>query len=129
AECSGHPAGRADAAPRTLLYVAAMSEARPRLERAIALLREHVGEGSMLSAAERLQDWLLGVAHPRALLELDYGGLVHLVDDERLRQDQSVAEVAAALTGLETGQDELAAAMYQRVTGRWKELQALQHAN
>ncbi|KIH97108.1 hypothetical protein LP52_20485 [Streptomonospora alba] len=129
AERSGHPAGRAGQTQRTLLYVAAMSEARPRLERAIALLREHVGDGPMLSAAEQLQDWLLGVAHPRALLELDYGGLVHLVDDEGLRQDQSVAEVAAALTGLETGEEELATAMYQRVTGRWKKRQALQYAN
>nr|WP_255429756.1 hypothetical protein [Streptomonospora sp. PA3] len=124
-----HPAGGQGAAPRTLLYVARMPEARRRLERAIAVLREHVGESSALSAAERLEDWLLGVAHPRALLELDYGGLVHLVGDEELRRDQSVAEVAAALSGLETGQEELAAAMYQRVTQRWKEIQALQHAN
>ncbi|GAA4897228.1 hypothetical protein [Streptomonospora salina] len=129
AERSGHPAGRAGSAPRTLLYVTSMPEARPRLERAVALLREHVGDGPVLSAAEQLQDWLLGVAHPRALLELDYGGLVHLVDDERLRQDQSVAEVAAALTGLETGQEEVATAMYQRVTGRWKALRDLRHAN
>ncbi|GAB3439624.1 hypothetical protein GCM10027570_04160 [Streptomonospora sediminis] len=125
-----HPAGGGSAAaPRALLYVARMPDARRRLERTIAILREHVGDSPALSSAEQLEDWLLGVAHPSALLELDYGGLVHLVDDERLRQDQSVAEVSAALTGLETGQQELTSAMYQRVTGRWKEIQALEHAN
>jgi len=126
---SPHPAGARGAAPRALLYVTEMSQARRRLERVVSVLGEHVGEGDILSEAERLEDWLTGVAHPRALLELDYGGLVNLLGDEELRQDQSVAEVAAALTGLETGQEELAVAMYQRVAGRWKEVQALEHAN
>ncbi|WP_131096730.1 hypothetical protein [Streptomonospora litoralis] len=124
-----HPSEGREAPPRTLLYVAPMAEARRRLERAVGLLREHVGESEALSSAERLDDWLAGVAHPRALLELDYAGLVDLLDDGRLREDHSVAEVSAALTGLETGQEELATAMYQRVTRRWKEIQALEHAN
>jgi hypothetical protein len=67
--------------------------------------------------------------HPRALVELDYGGLVHLLDDEALRADQSVAEVAAAITGLETGELELAVAMYQRLIGRWRALRATEAAS
>lgn len=67
--------------------------------------------------------------HPRALVELDYGGLVHLLDDGALRADQSVAEVAAAITGLETGELELAVAMYQRLSGRWQALQAAETAS
>ncbi len=46
--------------------------------------------------------------HPHSLVELDYGGLVHLMDDDALQADQSVAELSAALTGLDTGQEELA---------------------
>ena len=38
--------------------------------------------------------------HPHSLVELDYGGLVHLLDDEALRADQSVAEVSAAVSAL-----------------------------
>ena len=34
--------------------------------------------------------------HPHSLVELDYGGLVHLMDDETLQADESVAELAAA---------------------------------
>jgi len=67
--------------------------------------------------------------HPRALVELDYGGLVHLIGDEALRADQSVAEVAAAVTGLETGELELAIAMYQRLRTRWRTLRGAEFAS
>ena len=67
--------------------------------------------------------------HPHSLVELDYGGLVHLMDDDALQADQSVAELSAALTGLDTGQEELAYAMYQRVILRWKSMQLLESAN
>src|SRR5690606_41215735 len=67
--------------------------------------------------------------HPHSLVELDYGGLVHLMDDEALQADQSVAELSAALTGLDTGQEELAYAMYQRVILRWKSMQLLESSN
>jgi hypothetical protein len=77
---------------------------------------------------EEVGRWLAEF-HPRALVELDYGGLVHLLDDGALRADQSVAEVAAAITGLETGELELAVAMYQRLSGRWRALQAAETAS
>jgi len=67
--------------------------------------------------------------HPRSLVELDYGGLVHMLDDGALRADQSVAEVAAAITGLETGELELAVAMYQRLRNRWRAVQATESAS
>ncbi|MFC7326368.1 hypothetical protein [Marinactinospora rubrisoli] len=117
------------AATRAMLYVAEVAESRRRLARAIAVLRGTVGEGVLLTAAEQLEDWLSAVAHPRGLLELDYGGLVHLLDDAGLRADESVAEVAAAVTSLENGQEGLAMAMYHRLTRRWRAVQALEHAN
>ncbi|WP_017542062.1 hypothetical protein [Nocardiopsis halophila] len=117
------------APPRVLLYVTEVAQARERLERVVGVLQEHVGDSAPLAGAERLEDWLAAVAHPSALLELDYGGLAYLLDDEALREDESVAEIDAAVRGLDTGQEELAVAMYQRVTGRWKAVQALEHAN
>ncbi|CAM3923682.1 hypothetical protein NOGI109294_18795 [Nocardiopsis gilva] len=114
---------------RALVYVTEMATARRRLEHAIQVLETSLGDSAALGAGKRLEDWLAGVAHPGSLLELDYGGLVHLLDDDELRDDESVAEVAAAITGLETGHEELTVAMYQRVTQRWKSIQALEHAN
>lgn len=123
------PRSAESAATRALLYVTEMGTARRRLERAVRVLRGVPdGEGS-LAAVERLEDWLTAVAHPRALLELDYGGLVHLLGDAELRDDHSAAEVEAALTGLETGQEAVTLAAHRRLVRRWRAVQALERAN
>ncbi|GLW12585.1 hypothetical protein Misp01_77130 [Microtetraspora sp. NBRC 13810] len=114
--------------PRNLLYVTSMAQARRRVARALSVIRRHVGEVATASEVEQVGRWLEEF-HPHSLVELDYGGLVHLMDDETLRSDQSVAELTAALTGLDTGQEELAFAMYQRVILRWKSIQLLESAN
>ncbi|MDF5754469.1 hypothetical protein [Spongiactinospora sp. TRM90649] len=113
---------------RTLIYVTSMAQARRRVARALNVIRKHVGEVPTTTEVEEIGRWLEEF-HPHSLVELDYGGLVHLMDDDTLRSDQSVAELAAALTGLDTGQEELAFAMYQRVILRWKSIQVLESAN
>lgn len=82
----------------------------------------------MTAEVEEVARWLEEF-HPHSLVELDYGGIVHLMEDEQLQADQSVAEIAAALTGLESGEEELAFAMYQRVILRWRSIQLLESAN
>lgn len=116
------------ATTRTLVYVTAMAQARRRVARALAVVRRHLGDNSLIGEVEEIGRWLEEF-HPHSLVELDYGGLVHLLDDEALRGDQSVAEVSAALTGLETGKSELALGMYKRVVTRWRAVQALESAN
>jgi hypothetical protein len=131
---------------RTLIYVTPMADARRRVARALLVIKRSLGEGFTLrgqadaadrqdvgfelahGAVETVGRWLEAF-HPHSLVELDYGGLVHLIDDDTLRTDESVAEVAAALTGMDTGQAELAVAMYKRVAGRWRGVRALESAN
>lgn len=113
---------------RNLLYVTTMAQARRRVARALAVIRRHLGVMSALAEVEDIGRWLEEF-HPHSLVELDYGGLVHLMDDETLQADQSAAELAAALNGLDTAQDELAFAMYRRITLRWRSIQALESAN
>jgi hypothetical protein len=67
--------------------------------------------------------------HPHSVVELDYGGLVHLLDDESLRSDQSVAEVSAAISASREGQPDLAGVLYQRLRSRWQALESLEAAN
>ena len=62
-------------------------------------------------------------------MELDYGGLAWLFDPDLLREDSSVADVAAALDALAAGDDRAAAAAYERVTQRWRAAQLSQAAN
>ncbi|GGS96637.1 hypothetical protein GCM10010156_63550 [Planobispora rosea] len=113
---------------RNLLYVTTMAHARRRTARALQIIRRHGGDAGVTVEVEDVARWLEEF-HPHSLVELDYGGIVHLMDDRRLQADQSVSELAAALTGLETGQEELAFAMYQRVILRWRSIQLLESAN
>ncbi|MGH3322008.1 MAG: hypothetical protein ACRDN9_17905, partial [Streptosporangiaceae bacterium] len=96
--------------------------------RALAVSRRGAGAGATLASVEELGRWLEEF-HPHSLVELDYGGLVHLLDDDRLRADQSVADVAATLTALETGHPQLAGVLYERLLARWRGVQALESAN
>ncbi len=116
------------APPRNMLYVTSMAQARRRVARALVVIRRHVGQVAALTEVEEVGRWLEEF-HPHSLVELDYGGLVHLMDDRTLQGDQSVAEVATALAGLDNGQEELAFAMYQRVILRWRSIRALESAN
>lgn len=130
------PRGAATAsATRTLVYATAMSLARQRVARALDAIRRSGSAGRGALGAPRADGEVESVGrwleefHPHALVELDYGGLVHLVDDDALRGDQSVAEVAAAIGALAGGQPELASAMSQRLVSRWRALAALELAS
>jgi hypothetical protein len=120
--------GRPMTATRGLVYATSMARAGRRLGRVLAAVRRDPHETLPGAEIAELHRWLAAF-HPRSLVELDYGGLVHLLDDETLRADQSVAEAAAAVTGLETGQTALTAAMYERLTDRWRSVEALESAN
>ncbi len=113
---------------RNLIYVTSMAHARRRSARALQIIRRQVGEVAVTAEVEEVARWLEEF-HPHSLVELDYGGIVHLMADDKLQTDQSVAEIAAALTGLENGEEELAFAMYQRVILRWRSIQLLESAN
>ena len=82
----------------------------------------------MIRVSDKLEEvgrWLEEF-HPHSLVELDYGGLVQMLDDDALRADQSVAEVSAAVSALASREYELAGAMHQRLRARWRSLEAIQ---
>ena len=128
-------------ATRTLIYATTMAQARKRVARALATVRRVPGtalgtdpdDGTSAAAdlvratvaLEEIGRWLEEF-HPHSLVELDYGGLVQLLDDDALRADQSVAEVSATVSALASREFELAAAMYQRLRGRWRDLEAVE---
>lgn len=114
---------------RALLYLTRTSTGLERLERTGAVLTEHIGRHAVSTATERLVDWLRTVAHPGSLLELDYGGLVHLLDDTRLAEERSVAEVAEAIEALAAGDAERVVELRDRLLRRWRSIRALEHAN
>ncbi|HEY7487499.1 MAG TPA: hypothetical protein VH912_23800 [Streptosporangiaceae bacterium] len=117
---------------RALLYVTSMAEARQRVAQAIRAVRDApeadgTAGGFEVGDVATLGRWLEGF-HPHALVELDYGGLVHVMDDKTLRADESVAEVAAVLQGMERDRA-VALAMYERVQARWRSVRVRESAN
>jgi hypothetical protein len=127
-------------AVRTLIYATAMTQARRRAARGLAAVRKGL-RGPLarpddvrqcsLAVTAQLEDvarWLEEF-HPQSVVELDYGGLVNLLNDDALRSDQSVAEIRAAISGLSQDEPELAIAMYRRTASRWQVLQAAESAN
>ena len=129
-------AGATASATRALVYATAMSRARRRVARGLAALRgvptmyQNAAWEPLRAEAELAEvgRWLEGF-HPYSLVELDYGGLVHLLSDEALRADQSAAEITAAIDGAARGQCELAAAMYRRAHSRWRAFAEFELAN
>jgi len=115
-------------AERSLSYLTTMSNARRRVARSLAILRRTIEDQPIVEGVEELADWLEEY-HPRSLVELDYGGLVHLMDDAALEADESARDVAAALAALGAGDETAAADAYARVSARMKVLQAVESAN
>jgi hypothetical protein len=113
---------------RSLRYVTAMSGARRRVARALSLLRRRLPEAPTVAGLEQLGRWLEQF-HPHSRVELDYGGLVALMDDEALRSDTSVADLAESLVALGEERAEEALAAYERVLSRWRPLQSLETAS
>ena len=113
---------------RAVGYLTAMSRARRRVARALAVLRRTLEDGPVVAGVENLGRWLEDF-HPHSLVELDYGGLVHLLDDDALRNDDSVAEVADAVAALKRGDAAATAAAYERVVTRWQPVAATEGAN
>jgi len=113
---------------RSLVHRARMSAARRRVGRALRTLRRSIGEVSYVEELEGLGRWLEEF-HPRSWLELDYGGLVHLVSDTALREDRSAHDVGVALAALASGDEDTASAAYDVLVDRWAAVRAMEHAN
>jgi hypothetical protein len=113
---------------RALVYLTAMSRARRRVARTLHIARKAFDDGPATAAVEEIGRWLEDF-HPHSLVELDYGGLVHLIDDESLSADTSVADISEALEHLAGGDVQASGECYERVVGRWRTIAALEHAN
>lgn len=113
---------------RSLSYLTRMARARQRLARTLRVVRRALDEGPATVGLEELGRWLEEF-HPHALVELDYGGLVHLLDDDELAGDDSVAALTEAVGALASGDAAGAAGRYERVTARWRRVAMLENAN
>ncbi|MGW5566513.1 hypothetical protein ACWEWD_24235 [Streptomyces tendae] len=119
--------GEAAAAP-VLRYRTPMVQARRRVARGLRALREAVDEGPLIDGLVDVGRWLEEF-HPRSLVELDYGGLVHALPTGELEADHSAADVAEGIEALRRGDGVAAGAAYGRLVERWRAVRDRRSAN
>ncbi|MGH3714993.1 MAG: hypothetical protein ACRDT4_16245 [Micromonosporaceae bacterium] len=113
---------------RRLRYRTSMARARRRAHRALSVLRRSVGDTPITDAVEEGARWLEEF-HPRAVVELDYGGLTALFSDQELRDDDSPGLAADGLAALARDDAEAASTAYQGLVERWRSVQLLERCN
>ena len=114
--------------PPMLRYRTPMVQARRRVARALRTLRDTVGEGPLIDGLLDVGRWLEEF-HPRSLVELDYGGLVHVLPAGELEDDHSAADVADGVEALRRGDGVAAGAAYGRLVERWRTVRDRRSAN
>ena len=115
------------AAP-VLRYRTPMVQARRRVARGLRTLRDSLDEGPLIDGLVDVGRWLEEF-HPRSLVELDYGGLVHVLPAGDLAGDHSAADVAAGIEALREGDGEAAGEAYGRLVERWRAVLDRRSAN
>jgi hypothetical protein len=113
---------------RSLRYRTEISKARRRASRGLSVLRKSIGDAPITEAVEEAARWLEEF-HPRSVVELDYGGLVNLIPDADLEEDDSPGLVAAGLAALSRGDADAATEVYEKLVARWRAVQLLERCN
>ncbi|MBP2475841.1 hypothetical protein JOF53_004713 [Crossiella equi] len=98
-----------------------MAQARARVSQAFTVVYNALGEESPAKILRDTGRWLSHF-HPRSVVELDYGGLVQLMDDDTLLTDTSAQDVQAVIAALEAGDAEEVAERYGELREFWDEL-------
>ncbi|GGN02241.1 hypothetical protein [Streptomyces fuscichromogenes] len=114
--------------PPMLRYRTPMVQARRRVARALRTLKDTVEEGPLIDGLVDVGRWLEEF-HPRSLVELDYGGLVHTLPAGDLEGDHSAADVAAGIEALRQGDGAAAGEAYGRLVERWRAVRDRRSAN
>ncbi|GGX15412.1 hypothetical protein [Streptomyces lomondensis] len=120
--------GASAGSPPVLRYRTPMVQARRRVARGLRALKEAMDEGPLIDGLVDVGRWLEEF-HPRSLVELDYGGLVHALPAGALEDDHSAADVAEGIAALRRGDGTAAGAAYGRLVERWRSVRDLRSAN
>lgn len=109
-------------------YETSLEDARGRLTRALKVLETSWIDEAVTATLRELLGWL-GEFTDEGLLELDYGSVSALFDDDELVEDRSSSEVWTCLEALEAGDVITAGRIFNDLTERWTEIRALEVVN
>ncbi len=97
---------------RELSWRVAMGDARRRVAQARELAENVIGDQGPTRMLTDTDRWL-AMFHPQSAVELDYGGLVQLLDDDTLEADQTAEDVHSILDALDSGDIEQLTDLFQ----------------
>ncbi|WP_026454997.1 hypothetical protein [Saccharomonospora iraqiensis] len=113
---------------REVSWRVAMSEARQRVAEAEELVSEVLGDEGPARILAETRRWLANF-HPNSAVELDYGGLVQLIEDPVLATDTSADEVHAILDALRRDSVEEVTEAFENLRDYWGELASRERFN
>jgi len=108
-----------DDGQRELTYSTTIAGAKRRLGKAMPILQASLSDTEALADAVRLATWLEGF-NAMSRIELDYGGLVDVLDDAELRSDRGAQDTADSVAALRMGDGVGAGQAYLRVVAKWR---------
>ncbi|MQA61880.1 MAG: hypothetical protein GEU86_10365 [Actinophytocola sp.] len=113
---------------RELSWRVAMIDARRRVAQARELAENVIGDEGPTKILIDTDHWLAAF-HPNSAVELDYGGLVQMIEDPILESDTSAEEVHAVLDALRSGDIEELTDLFTGLRDYWGELAARERFN
>ncbi len=113
---------------RQACWRVAMGDARARVTKAHGLASQAMGDQGPTKVLEDTGRWLEHF-HPESAVELDYGGLVQLLEDAELEADSSAADVNAIVDALEREDVEEIAARFEKLRDFWGDLAVRERFN
>jgi hypothetical protein len=112
---------------RRVWWRVSIGRARARAAQAERIIRTGLGDTGPADVLAETGQWLARFDRD-SVVELDYGGVVELLDDAALRDDDSADQVRDALQALRQGDTAAARASYDRLREFWSVVAGKQRA-
>lgn len=113
---------------REVSWRVAMADARRRVDLARDLAESVLGDQAPTRMLIDTDEWLSSF-HPDSAVELDYGGLVQLVDDDTLESDTTAEDVHGLLDALRDTDLERLTDLFQDLRDYWSDMAARERFN
>lgn len=104
-------------------YETSVSDAMDRLEQVASVLERSWLDEVVVIAVKDLMAWV-GSFTADALLELDYGSVAGMFDDEELLEENCAAEVWSCVTAVGAGDGVAAGRAFEHLSNRWAAVKA-----
>ncbi|MQB01551.1 MAG: hypothetical protein GEU78_14885 [Actinobacteria bacterium] len=109
-------------------YETTLFKARERLERAVDILDLSWLDDSVALALRELMEWVCDFP-AEGLLELDYGSVAAMFENDELVDDVSAEEVWSCLDALQVGDAERAGRLFEDLSDKWATARAHEAMN